>query len=218
MPSRMRGFYRKGGFYGRYNRLNRGSRLGELKFHEIVKGSTNLSGTGVILEDTVVDIAEGVGEEQRIGRKISLKYIDFRIEVTLNSATSASATDDCYRIIIYNDKQCNGTAAAITELLAVADIDSYRNLSFSHRFRILYDKKRAINCTAFGSNGTTHIAAEHMHCLKIHIPLHDMQIIYNKALTTGALSTIESNNIGILGISMNGLCQIEYRGRLRYRE
>ncbi len=211
----MRGFYRKGGYYGRYNRQTRGR--GELKFFDGLKDETNILAAGLRLDLTLLTIPEGVGESARIGRKITLTKLSWRAELELKpTADSSSNTFDCIRIMIVQDTQANGAAPNFLDVLEVADVDSFRNMSFSRRFRMLYDRKLVINSNG-AINTTTPSALNKVVRLVVNIPLQ-MTILYNKDLQTGVLSTIESNNIMIMAISQKGLVDIQYRWRVRYHE
>ncbi len=228
-PKRFKkGTNRTGGFFGRYNGSRRNRSLWhargdvqgngyELKFHDFTLNPTIVANTGTIMFATFITIPEGVGEEQRIGRKITLKSFGFRGSLNLPETTDQSTTADKVRLYIYQDTQCNGATAAVLEILKLADVDSYRNLSFTHRYKILFAKTYTLNQIAAGGNGTAIETCDMLKPVSIYFKMN-MPIIYNQTLTTGALSTVESNNIGMLIISINGLATLQGEGRIRYQD
>ena len=64
------------------------------------------------------------------------------------ASTNSSAASNLVRIIVYLDRQCNGAAAGVTDLLESASYLSFRNLANQSRFKFLYDKTIPINVVA----------------------------------------------------------------------
>ncbi len=194
MPSKMRGFYRKGGFYGRYNRVTRHGMTGESKFHETTLTLQAINDVGEILLNTILIVAEGFNESTRIGRKIYVTRAMFRGKISMTASTGFKITQTRVRIIVYLDTQTNGTAAGVLEIFKDGSINSFRNLGFSHRFQILHDRIYTLrnNITSgTAAEATFTTATADMTCniyLKGAWPIY-----YNSDLTTGVLSTIESN-------------------------
>lgn len=207
-----RGRVRVGGYYGRFNK--RGYRVGrgELKFFDTAPANATISSTGEIPSSSVVPIAQGTTENDRIGRKCTIKKILWRYTLLLPFGTLQSNTD-VVRIILYQDKQCNGATIAALDLLETDEFDSFRNLANSNRFRILMDRVHVLNMPAAGGNGTA-----------IETCSYTMRRTFNKTCniplefdsTTGALTELRSNNIGVFTISRNGLCSMVSEMRLRF--
>ncbi len=209
-----RGYDRTAGFYGRYNKRRRFGRP-EVKFFDhtvvdtsIATGGTNLTiaNTGAsVLSQTIVAMKGGSNEQERIGRKCTITKVYGRltfISIDKSSAsdisTGAIANHETIRVIVFWDKQCNGQAPANTDLLETNNIHSYRNLANSKRFKFLYDKTWVFNTGAIGAGGDTVVRSQNIHrniyktfALKVFVPLE-----FNG--TTGALSELRSNNIGIM--------------------
>ncbi len=207
------GYTRKVGYYGRYNKGP-----GESKFHDIVVVDGVVSGNGDIQNTGSVNlIAQGTTESERIGRKCTINSIGFRYVVSLpRLLASATPTEsDIVRVIVYVDKQCNGLAAAVTDILESTIFFSYRNLSNSSRFTILCDKNHTINYPTFTStqNADTFdaqgVSRYYSFFKKVNIPIE-----YNS--TTGAITEIRTNNIGVLLISANGVAGFTGTIRLRF--
>ncbi len=152
---------------------------------------------------TIVDIPQGTGESQRIGRKCTITDVYLRLNIsTLNKVLSSMAvgtfTHNNVRIIMYLDRQCNGAQAAATDILQADVWNSYRNLSNKNRFRTLFDKVIVLNNTAYGGGNGTTSESQNNHKNWI-VNIHKRCFIpIEFSSTTGALTEIRSNNIGIL--------------------
>lgn len=209
IPRRMRGKMRVGGFYGRYK-----SAGAELKFHDITIDDALISASGEIVEDSCNEITQGTTESQRIGRKCTIKFIDWRYNITLNSGSVADVSD-IVRVILYLDRQANGGGANVDLILgAAATYQSFNNLANKSRFRILCDKFYTMNPTAAAGGDATTLSMNRMKSVRFtrrcSIPIE-----YDN--NTGALTEIRSNNIGVLLISKEGLCSFDSHMRLRFR-
>ncbi len=149
MFKKQRGYFRRSGYYGRYNGQNL-----ESKFFDLDLDDSVIASTGLVL-DSINEIAQGTAENQRIGRKATITKIQWRYNILLSNTQNEADTADIVRVIMYLDKQCNGVTAALLDVLETADYQSFLNLANSQRFRILMDKTIPINCTTGSYNGTT---------------------------------------------------------------
>lgn len=205
-----KGYVRTTGFYGRYNRHSvRSSSVSELKFKDNAF-ITTITSAGVILPSTnsLVNIAVGTGPNERIGRQIKVKSINAYLTLQKNSSSYAT---DTIRIMLVLDTQCNGTAPAITDILQTASVNSFRNMANSKRFVVLKDSE--INITSATYDGTNFAT--------VHRQLEffrkvNYSIEYDQNMSTGAISTIRSNNLFLVAltnyasISVNGTVRIRY--------
>lgn len=207
------GVTRTSGYYGRFYPARRGD--AEKKFFDGSKGSTVIASTGTIMDDSLNEIAVGTGEQNRIGRKCVIKNIRIKGRVTLQNTVNATDTDDRYRIIIYMDTQANGATAAVLDILETTSINAFRNLAEQDRFVILYDKTRAIHSMAGGAPTGTAAFGALSHNFKFNKKCN-VPIEYSS--TTGAITEIRSNNIGVLAISQSGFCTMAYQWRLRFSD
>lgn len=214
IPSSSNRYYRKTGLY-----RHQGP---ELKVtDQAVDDSVIAAGCNIWLnasgEASALRIAEGVGEEERVGRKITITNILFRYNITIPASTNHLNTFDIVRVICYVDRQTNGAAAANTDILDSNDYRAFNNLSNSKRFIILLDKYYTIACASGSGNGTTdhfggNIIADSFY-KKCSLPIE-----YNAANTDGRISTIKSNNIGFMFCSRYGLAGIAGNLRLRFKD
>ncbi len=206
-----RGHDRTSGFYGKY----RGGRNMELKFHDIDIDDAVIAQAGTIT-DSINKIAQGTTEVTRIGRKCTIKSINWRYDLIMAAATSSSAASDVVRIILYLDKQCNGATATATAILESDDYQSFNNLANKSRFRTLMDRTYSLNAQAGGGDGTTEDYAENIthdsFYKKCNIPVEFDS-------TAGAITEIRSNNIGILVLSkVGGIATFTSKLRIRFSD
>ncbi len=201
--NRTGGYYRKNGYGGK-----------ELKFFDDTVDDVLVSTGGTIISPSSNTIQQGTGEKERIGRKCIIRQIDWKIRIGLVTTTNPTFSHDLVRLILYVDKQCNGAAATVLDILETASVLSFRNLANTNRFQVLFDRSYSINATAGGgsgagdweSGGVEKRTKYHKNCF---IPIEFSG-------TTGAITEIQSNNIGILSISAVGGAFAFTRLRLRF--
>lgn len=209
-PKRARPAY-SAQFFGRF--ASSGS---ELKSFDGSKTSTTVSSSGSIFDASLNLIQQGAAENNRIGRKCVVRSIHLRGRVLIANGTSAAGTSDKCRIMVYVDKQCNGATATVANLLDSANVDSFRNLDNSGRFVVLYDKFFCLNVPAMaGDNAGGVITAEANTQFslnkKVSIPLEF-------DASSGAITDLTTNNIGVLCIAADGQAKVNYHWRLRYSD
>ncbi len=215
-PPRKRRFIpgrdRVGGFYGRYAGKN-----AELKFHDQTVDDAIIAAGGV-LTTSINLIAQGTGESERIGRKCTIRSIFWRgsLALPLLELEGGPGASERIRLIVYQDKQCNGAAATALGILEAVSVDDYRNLANSGRFNILHDTVVTLNystCSHFAVNSFS--MAENTRAFsffkKCSIPLEFDN-------TVGALTELRSNNVGLLIVSEGGSGAMVSRIRLRFSD
>lgn len=191
----------------------------ELKFLDTLRATVAVSNTGTITNDTVCVVPQGTAQSERIGRKILIKSIHVKGQYILNASTTTATGWNKLRVIIYQDKQANGATATVAQLLDSPTCNSFRNLENSGRFVYLHDETYSMNITA-GAGVTGSLegweGAEHLALNK------NCNIVmqYDDSVTTGALTSIRSNNIGIMCISNEATpaMSIAYTVRIRYSD
>ena len=195
---------------------------GELKFLDTQKAATNVAETGTILDDSVNHVVQGVDENERIGRKVTIRSVHFRGTINNNLATATNTIKNSVRIIVYWDKQANGASAAVADILedvtALNGYNSFRNLANSGRFRILYDVRKALIMPAVAQTAagtfSTYISQWTWAFNK------EVMIPVEFSGTTGAIGEIRSSNIGVLAISADSdsVPQVNYTCRIRFSD
>ncbi len=203
------GIDRTGGFYGRYAGAN-----AELKFHDFDLDISPVTSAGTITASLNL-IAQGVTESTRVGRKCTIKSISIYYQLTLpeSDAAATPAGSDTLRLIVFNDKQCNGATATILGILETANVRDHRNLANQGRFNIFYDKLHNIAYNGMASDGAGlvsqgNVVKNFRWGKKCTIPLEFDN-------TTGAVTEIRSNNLGIILISNQGT--VVFNGKIRLR-
>ncbi len=206
-----RGYTRRAGFYGRYN-----LGVGELKFHDVDLDDAVISSNGAITASINL-IAQGVTESQRIGRKCVIRNIGwkFRIKEPETNGGSSAPPSDTVRVILYLDKQANGAAATVGGILESTDFQSFNNLANSSRFHVMMDRQYTLNHQ--GGIGTAadqdwaEVVIDDSFYKRCNIPLEFDS-------TTGAITEIRSNNVGVLLITEGGTAGFESKFRLRFSD
>ncbi len=203
------GYDRTGGYYG--TQRNQARRM---KFHDVDIDDAAVA-VGVTVTDSVNKIGQGVTENTRVGQACMIKKIGWHFDIFIPESTSYSNTSDIVRVIMYVDKQCNGATAASTDVLETADYQAFNNLANKGRFRTLMDRTYSISTTA----GAGHTATAYFGRHAIHDSFHKkVSIPLNFDATTGAITEIRSNNIGVMICSRNGLCGFTSKVRLRFMD
>jgi len=188
----------------------------ELKFKDTSKGATSVAVAGTILDDSLVEIAEGNTDSQRSGNKITVKSVMLRGRALLPGATQANDNTNTWRVIIYLDKQANGATAATTDILAgTPDAFSFNNLDNSDRFRTLAEETITLSNEGAAASGAAWIAnsSEKYFFMKAKL---NMSVKYSG--TNGVIGDIRSANIGVMAISMNTVGTIQYTARVKFTD
>lgn len=210
-----RGRSRTSGYYGRY-KYGLSATNPEMKFFDGAGtlGGADINTAGNIAEDSLHHVAAGTGEQNRVGRKISLRKIHIRGTYVLTPATDQTKCSAIVRTIVYLDKQCNGSAATVTDILESAAWHSFNNLANKSRFRILLDRKTKVRSEAGAYDGTDDQYGINQNMYEWHINVN-LPIEFNS--TTGAIGEIRSNNVGLLMIT-NGSARVttDYKWRVRF--
>lgn len=190
------GVTRTGGVYARL------SNPGEKKWIDIFKADQACS-TGQGVDETVYmtslnEIPIGNNANQRVGAKVNLTNINVNLWFNLPGGTTTLQGSALIRVILFRDKQCNGTAAKVSDILSLTAnseyVMSHRNMYNLERFEILKDKQFILNAAA--GAGSTTVDLERLIKLKWTgtCPIH-----FNTASSNdGSLQTIRSDNFGIL--------------------
>lgn len=210
--SRIRGGNtRKTGFYGRFQ--PQGS---EFKFFDGTKASTTIATTGTILDDSLLHVAQGTTESQRVGRRINIVRLSMHVTFTLPSTSVVADTSDVVRFIVYIDKQANGATAAKGDLLADGDAyNSFRNLVNKGRFIFLCDKSITMKCPSGSYDGANDQFGEDRRFMKLNF---NMNLPIEYSSTTGSITEIKSNNIGVMALGSQGKTTVLYKWRARFSD
>lgn len=203
-----RGFNRTSGFYGRY----RGNHA-ELKFHDRQLDEVSIPSAGVV-STSIHLIVQGTTESQRIGRRINIRSINWRFRIKLPQTTAVADTHDTIRVIMFLDKQANGTNATTAVILQTSSYQSFNNLANKMRFRTLMDRTYTLDSSAGAGSVTTYgiRVIDDTFYKKCNIPIEFSG-------PNGSITEIRSNNIAMLVISeLNVISSFTSKVRVRYSD
>ncbi len=190
----------------------------EFKFLDTVKAATAMASAGTVLDPTLLAIPQGAGESSRLGRKITVTKIDIRavFKIFTNAITGGSAP---VRFIVYQDKQTNKAAAAVSDLLVQAGaitVNAFRNLQNKDRFRVIFDDFFKMDVTAATITAADVIATQEQSEVKYYSKKVNIPIEFTSS--TPDVTDLTSNNIGVIGISEAGNVSVIYSARIRYTD
>lgn len=201
----VKGRERIGGFYGRFTGRN-----AENKFFDTAL-SFGFDNTGEVpATGQLALIPQGVTESTRVGRKCVIKSIQLRGQLTYTPGASAGGACVGYMYLVW-DKQCNGAAAAMTDVLtSAAGPTGLINLANSERFVVLRRWHVPFNSSAGVTTAYATRAVPIDYFKKCNIPIEFSS-------TTGAITEIKSNNLFLLAQSSIEDDLIAMSGAVRLR-
>lgn len=140
---------KRNGFRSRRIAQRRKPRAATLKsaFDEIkyvdntISQAANTTGAVTLLNG----IARGDDVSERVGRKVVMRRLTFSL---ISYVTPTTGVDQSHRFLLVYDKQSNGSAPAITDVLVSASAVALPNLNNRLRFVILADEVKALNASA----------------------------------------------------------------------
>ncbi len=216
---------RTGGFAtGRYKAPKRRKFVGrsyqeqELKFFDTTVNDAIVTNTGQVSVSLNL-VPVGDTESTRIGRKIWVTSIWVRLEIFLPQQQNQAdiGVGDQLRIILIQDKQTNGAAATVLNILETQVKESYRNLSNTERFRFIYDKNVVLNRRVAVTDGTnTSTSPTVVYHFEKYIRIPNVPVQFDGV--SGAISEVRSNNFFLLFISQVGVLGVQNSNvRIRYK-
>lgn len=194
----------------RYNQMA-GFKKAEDKFFDTAL-SFNIDATGEVpATGQLCLVQNGTSDSSRIGNKIVVKSIQIRgVQILVPGASTTGACTTYVYVVL--DKQCNGAAAAVTDVLTGTSLASaFINLANSERFVILkrFVTKHACSAGVQTAFSQTSEPMEWFH--KCNIP-----ILFDAS--AGAITDLTSNNIFLIaGTDGQGDDLVAVDGRVRLR-
>lgn len=186
---------------------------GELKFLDTALSFTPDTTGEVVATGQINLVPQGDTESGRDGRKIVVKSIRIRGGV-INIDNAASKLDAWMYLVL--DRQCNGAAAAATDVLSSTNFGaSLPNLANVERFQIL--KRWRVTCAPAAGVAASFANSSAAFDIykKCNIP-----ILFDNSVTTGAITSIRSNNLFLMCGSILGddLWQVTGTSRIRFTD
>lgn len=156
----------------------------------------------------------------RIGRKISLRSLQIRGEIHANTVSTV-AQDTSVRMVIVYDRQSNGAAPSLSNVIQSQDITGANsstvfdmiNLDNRDRFKIIRDMFFSMS---FQNGVATQAVTGQptLQCISEYIKLNNAETIYN-AGTAGTIGDIQTGALYILFLS--SASGYEFTGSFRVR-
>lgn len=203
------GYTRRVGNYGRYQGPNAEKKYFDtaLSFSFDTTGEVPASGQLAL-------IPQGDTESTRDGRKATIKSIQIRALMYTTPGAAATFSDSTNLYLVL-DTQCNGAAAAATDVFTSTAFNSaLLNLNNSGRFRILKHWVHNWGATA-GVGAALNTQTKQLEYFKrCNIPM-------DWSSTTGAITEIKSNNIFLMAgssgasddiVTVVGTCRLRFQG------
>jgi len=206
----LRGLARTGGAWGRFQPSGP-----ESKFLDVNLNLPTISNVAPWGFSSLNPIPVGDGPSGRIGRSVTITSIQFMYNLDVHH----TETNVVYmRFLVVLDKQANGAAPAYTDVMNASSALAYRNLDNADRFVVLHDKMTRYTPSALSSAGSLRYSGPTFMNIfrKCNIP-----IVYDNTATSGAITTIRSNNLCCLGFLYGAQTgNNDFKGilRLRYRD
>ncbi len=236
---RRRAFRRKAGPRGRavttrrYRRKRRimnvrtGGYQGiERKFVDIETQADAFATTWATMEDATNDsisgVAQGDGESQRDGRKYWIHSIHIKcaVQAQAQEAQVNPLSELKGRICLVWDKQTNGAQLTATDVMdggLTDDTLAFRNLQFTSRFQVLWDKKWKLTRHNVAQGAVDLFAATTQ---TTHIMTYNK--IFSKPVqvicsgTTAVIANITDNSFHIIGVATNTTALLNMQVRVRF--
>ena len=121
----------------------------ENKFYDTEMAATSINASWAVYNPNTVDSlsvpAQGDGESNRDGKMYAITSIHVRGAIFTGGTEAQGAPEDQhrFRVIIYQDTQTNGAEATASDIMDAGGTDdtlAFRNLQYSKRFKVLYDR------------------------------------------------------------------------------
>lgn len=199
--------------YGGFPSIRYAGMRPEKKSFDTQTAAANIGTAGAIKQSTLMAIAQGNAENQRIGRKIRVTDIHMNILITIASGTNLDA-GAVVRVILAQDRQCNGTTISWSQLVQLGGPMRFRTLEETMRLRTLKDSLVVVEPLSAAGNGTTDNTVGRKKLLKWHIKCN-IPIMFDNA--AGALASLTSNNVLLAAQCDQGTgITLEAETRIRY--
>lgn len=168
--------------------------------------------------------AQGDGEQNRDGRKITMKscFVSFNVYPSVQSDSADSMSAPQVYVALVQDKQANGATVVSEQVFTnpndTADVNTYplRNLQYSSRYRVLDHKLVNLSPVSAGTDGAntiSQIATSRSGVLSWN---GEMPVTFTS--TTANVSNVTDNALHIIAFSTssNYAPAISYNSRVRF--
>lgn len=117
----------------------------------------DVSATGQVMNSTgnvvlLNGASRGDDIADRTGRRTKNVYVGVRAR---GYVTATTGTAQEHRVLLVYDRQSNGAAPAVTDILLSASPNAFYNFNNTYRFKILYDRKYTLGSAVDGQGPST---------------------------------------------------------------
>ncbi len=164
----------------------------ELKFFDTDVDDAAIAGLMTINNLTI--IPQGTTESTRIGRKLRVRRISWKYQITIAAKTDASLTADIVKCMLVWDKQTNKAEYTALDMIETDVWDAFRNLANSKRFVVLHTEDIELGVTGAAASGAAFVFGG----VKKYVIGNkncDIPIEYNNSSTDGAITSVTQNNL-----------------------
>ncbi len=199
----------------------------EVKFVDVETSNDAFANTWSTMEDATNDsvsgVTQGIGESQRIGRKYTIESIHIHALAHIAASESITNPQSAFRgrICLVQDTQTNGVQLTATDVMdggQTNDFLAFRNLQFTKRFRVIWDKSFVITPVGQTNEGAVNLFANGTYTTGI--------MKFNKAYPKGipvlcdgtdaTISSITDNSFHVIGVANSTAVLLDYQVRVRY--
>lgn len=187
---------------------------GEYKSIDQTVGNATLDTTGSV---TLLNgCARGTDINEREGREIDLRSVQLRMNI---SARSEAIVDQTVRVLLVYDRQTNGAAPGLTDIIRGGTVCGMRNLENRKRFKILMDYTVRLNANYTGG-ASLHTAANNG-VFKDYYQRFNLPTTFNSGnagtvadMATGSLYMVRVGEIA----AGTAAAEVDFCSRVRYTD
>lgn len=172
---------------------------------------------------------KGSGINQRIGRRIAVKKIKIRGFIIVPGQSSQSTADAAqyFRLVLFMDKQTNGTQAQGEEVFADPQVAAngnacltFQSLNNFGRFEVLKDEVKTISNLNMTGPAASIVTAGYMVPFKMTKTFRDPVAVHFNETNGGTVADIVDNSFHLLAktssVGMNA--SLSYEARVVYKD
>ncbi len=164
------------------------------------------------------------GESNRVGRVVYIHslFVHGAVKALALEASTTPREDIIIRIVIYIDKHINNTATTVASVIDTGgsdDINGFRNLFYTGRIQVLFDKTIRITFPGqTNEGGVNSFASPEKRIQWKYFHRFRKPLKTTFTLDTGVVAAISDSAIQVMAISTEVNSQILYQSRIRFTD
>lgn len=182
--------------------------VGELKNVDTILSGGSVTGPTATVLGPLNVIAQGPGQNERIGRRVTMKSLWVRWQITMNASLGVGASP--FHLLIVYDKQNNAGLTGITSVLTSNSITAFKDLSNERRFVTLMDEW----ITPIGTGGPQSVCGQRFIKMNQVIEFNTSAAAAATAITTGLVTAF----IFQTGLITGSGPEYQFQSRVRYSD